>query len=264
MGIKPRAPLDTMFETDPFNKRRINEQGKVSYHAGQDLRADIGTDVKAILDGEVVRSFHRKLETVSYGKMIIIYHGENAKTDKHTYSLYAHLNRRIAKVGETVSQKQVIAKSGDTGNVVKHLHFEVMETSDKIKWGKTGREMGNYIYGVPSVDPMAFLKKPFLKNIEPLTEAESEIVHSMVEVDFKGNPNPTFFVKAPPFREIMKRIRPGTDITAIEPPIFNLIFENAFSNRFKKQYPSIALNVNGKTIDRIRPGTTNYDLSIWS
>ena len=62
----------------------------------------------------------------------------------------------------------------------------------------------------------------------------------------------------------MRRIRPGTDIASIETPTFNLTFENAFSRSFKNQYPTIALNVNGKAIDWIRSGTKEYDLRIWN
>ena len=270
MSILPIRPLMKMTTTDPFGKIRTTKDGKDYPHPGEDLRAEIGTPVAAILDGVVMRASFRppkKEGGSSYGYVIVIYHGDSAKKNdeigRHTYSLYAHLSKIYAKVDQTVTSGQLIGLTGDTEKVDPHLHLEVMESPYKIKWVKTGRDMGNYIYGVHSKDPMKFLKERFIKHLEPLTDAESAIVHSMVDWEFKRGPRPTFVVKAPEFSEIMNKIRPGTDIAGIKPPIFTLEFQNFFSKEFKKQHPSVALNVNGRTIDRIRPGTKNYDLRIW-
>ena len=119
------------------------------------------------------RSFHREPKTkksISYGNVIVIYHGINASSDKHTYSLYAHLSRRRVNAGDTVTRGDVIGKTGDTENVPEHLHFEVKESPDEITWYRSGNEVGKNSYGQHNVDPMKFLKKPFLKNLEPLTD----------------------------------------------------------------------------------------------
>ena len=43
-----------------------------------------------------------------------------------TETVYGHCSKLIAKVGQKVSQGQVIAKVGSTGNSTgNHLHFEV-------------------------------------------------------------------------------------------------------------------------------------------
>ncbi len=295
--VKPERPVNS-------NIRETGDGGKYGAdrkdgkHAGMDYFAGEGHPVFAILDGVVERaSFKPRKEgkNSTYGNVIVLYHGEDARTGKHTYSLYAHLKKgsfNTLWTGKKVKRGQQIARTSNTGTWQKHhynknnkkypireikddkgikrsrkstgnhLHFEVKQSPVKIEWHIAGFDMG-IEYGQYKVDPKKFLEKEFLKNLEPLTEAESEIVHGMVHIDFKGGPRPTFIVKAPEFKEIMNKIRPGTDVAGIKPPIFNLEFQNYFSRRFKNQYPSIDLNVNGKTIDKIKTGTTNYDLRIW-
>ena len=59
-----------------------------------------------------------------YGTYVIVVHGNNFVT------LYGHLsNGSLIKSGSYVSQGQVIAKSGNTGNGVTHLHFEIRKAS---------------------------------------------------------------------------------------------------------------------------------------
>ena len=176
--IKPISPLVSMTETDSYGSDRFNSAGKVYYHAGQDLRAEIGTSVMAILDGVVVRSFHREPATggaKSYGNIIVIYHGININTAKHTYSLYAHLKKRSVKAGDTVSRREEIGLSGNTENVPKHLHWEVKESPEKIVWPTTGNEVG-VDYGEYKVNPKQFLEKPFDKkpDFSPFENQELE------------------------------------------------------------------------------------------
>lgn len=294
--VKPVRPMNSNIR-ETRGGGKYGADRKDGKHAGMDYFAGDGHPVFAILDGVVERaSFKPRKEGINstYGNVIVLYHGEDARTGKHTYSLYAHLLEGSFPAlysGKKVKRGQQIAKTGNTGTWQKHyynnnkkypirenkddkgikrsreskgnhLHFEVKQSPKKIEWHIAGFDMG-IEYGQYKVDPKQFLEKCFIKNLEPLTDAESAIVHGMVEIDFKTGPHPTFFVKAPEFKEIMNKIRPGTDIAGIKPPIFNLEFQNFFSRRFKDQYPSIALNVNGKTVDRIRTGIKNYDLRIW-
>src|SRR5690625_6912565 len=55
--------------------------------------------------------------------VVIISHSINGKS--YT-TLYAHLNSQSVSVGQSVSQGQEIAKSGNTGaSTGPHLHFEI-------------------------------------------------------------------------------------------------------------------------------------------
>ena len=57
---------------------------------------------------------------ISYGRYIVIDHGGGVTT------LYAHLNQRNVKEGDTVEKGQTIGLVGNTGNSSgPHLHFEV-------------------------------------------------------------------------------------------------------------------------------------------
>ena len=60
-----------------------------------------------------------------YGNHVIVDHGNGVQT------LYAHMEYLTVKVGEKVTQGQVIGKMGNTGNVRGvtgiHLHFEVVD-----------------------------------------------------------------------------------------------------------------------------------------
>lgn len=90
-----------------------------AYHRGTDLcrwSGSYGQNVKATASGKVVLSGPNG----GYGNCVIIDHGNNI------YSLYGHLSQCLCAVGDQVIQGQVIAKSGNTGNVTgAHLHFEI-------------------------------------------------------------------------------------------------------------------------------------------
>ena len=85
-------------------------------HTGDDYPTPIGTPVQAAMGGTVVNTS----PGADYGKTVEIDHGNGYQT------LYGHLSQVLVSVGQTVTKGQIIAKSGDTGNVTgPHLHFEV-------------------------------------------------------------------------------------------------------------------------------------------
>lgn len=82
------------------------------------LEQVIGCNVVAAADGDVVTV--KDLGNSSFGKYIVIYH---RSTGKH--SLYAHLSAFSVRQGQSVRQGDVIGKSGNSGGVRPHLHFEI-------------------------------------------------------------------------------------------------------------------------------------------
>ncbi|MEK7138960.1 MAG: M23 family metallopeptidase [Patescibacteria group bacterium] len=143
-------PLDTMFKTKKFHRKVFFRNG-VSVHRGVDLRASIGTPVKAINTGKVVlaaRNF--SLE----GNMVILDHGSGV------FSLYLHLSRIDVREGQMVRSRDVIGLAGNTGKVSpkpspacstcgSHLHFAV---------NMNGANVSNLRSKLVSIDPLEFIK----------------------------------------------------------------------------------------------------------
>ena len=89
---------------------------RVSRHTGLDIAAPTGTAIKAAAGGTVTFSGYKG----SYGYMVVINHGNGVET------YYGHCSKLYAKLGQTVSQGQVIAAVGNTGNSTgPHLHLEI-------------------------------------------------------------------------------------------------------------------------------------------
>lgn len=90
--------------------------GVKDFHLGIDIPCYTGESVWASNGGTVlVAEYHW-----SYGYYVVIDHGGGLST------LYAHNSKLLVKAGDKVTQKQVIALAGNTGNSYgSHCHFEV-------------------------------------------------------------------------------------------------------------------------------------------
>src|SRR5262249_11471085 len=85
--------------------------------AGINLTVPEGTPVKAAEDGVVAYAGN---ELKGYGNLVLIRHSNGYVT------AYAHAKELLVKRGDQVKRGQVIANSGQTGNVdTPQLHFEV-------------------------------------------------------------------------------------------------------------------------------------------
>lgn len=92
------------------------ESVRTSAHAGLDIGAPTGTSIKAAAAGTVIFSGW----SGGYGYVVKLDHGNGITT------IYAHCSSLLVSTGQTVSQGEVIAKVGSTGNSTgSHLHFEV-------------------------------------------------------------------------------------------------------------------------------------------
>ena len=102
--------------TSEFGWRTHPIFGSQRFHSGLDIGGDYGLPIHAALGGVVIESGW----IGGYGNTIMIDHGGGVVT------LYGHNESLAVGVGQTVSQGQVIAYCGSTGNSTgPHCHFEV-------------------------------------------------------------------------------------------------------------------------------------------
>ena len=90
-----------------------------SRHTGQDFAVDIGTPVRSVGDGRVVKVSCGG----AFGIEVVVEHAGGY------YTQYAHLAAVTVEQGERVTAGQWVGQSGTTGNSTgPHLHFEVRLT----------------------------------------------------------------------------------------------------------------------------------------
>jgi septal ring factor EnvC (AmiA/AmiB activator) len=92
--------------------------GLVTLQKGIDVRAPLGTPVRAVWDGKVVHAGWFK----GFGNLLIIDHGE------HLYSLMAHLDQLERAVGDEVHGGDEVGTVGDSGSLKgAYLYFELRD-----------------------------------------------------------------------------------------------------------------------------------------
>lgn len=109
-------PLDSIYITSPFGTR----WGTV--HRGLDLRAAVGTPVRAAADGFVAGSGDTDATCAgaSFGKFILL------KYDNGLATTYGHLSLTKVSKGQKVSRGEIVGYSGNTGySTGPHLHISV-------------------------------------------------------------------------------------------------------------------------------------------
>lgn len=91
---------------------------------GINLAVPEGTPVKAAEDGVVAYSGN---ELKGYGNLVLVRHSNGYVT------AYAHASELLVKRGDTIKRGQVIAKSGQSGEVASpQLHFEIRKGSSPV------------------------------------------------------------------------------------------------------------------------------------
>lgn len=94
-----------------------NDSVRSHSHSGIDIGAPRGTAIKAAAAGTVTYAGNAG---DGYGNYVVLSNGNGVQT------IYAHCSQLLVSRGQKVSQGQVIAKVGSTGNSTgNHLHFEV-------------------------------------------------------------------------------------------------------------------------------------------
>ncbi len=128
-GVMIWPTLESSYITSPYGSRLHPIQGIVKNHDGIDIGGKMGDPVYAAADGIVIYS---QFNTGGYGNMIMIDHGLNSNGVK-IVTLYAHGNKLLKNVGDTVKQGDIIMEMGSTGNSTgPHVHFEVRENGTHV------------------------------------------------------------------------------------------------------------------------------------
>lgn len=109
--------------TSGFGKRSRPTRGASTYHKGIDWATPVGTAVVASSAGVVTKAGWGS----GYGYVVYISHPDGKSTR------YGHLSKILVKTGQTVSQGQKIALSGNTGvSTGPHIHFEILVNGAQV------------------------------------------------------------------------------------------------------------------------------------
>jgi murein DD-endopeptidase MepM/ murein hydrolase activator NlpD len=120
-----KTPVDGARISSGFGARLHPILGYTRMHKGIDFAVPSGTPVMAAGSGKITfRGWAGE-----YGNMVVVDHGNGYST------AYAHLSRfaQDTRVGEHVSQGEVVAFSGMTGLATgPHLHYEIRVHNNQV------------------------------------------------------------------------------------------------------------------------------------
>lgn len=109
--------------TSRFGRRSRPTRGASTNHKGVDWATPTGTAVFASCGGTVAKAGWGS----GYGYVVYINHPDGRQTR------YGHLSKVLVSPGQTVSQGQKIALSGNTGiSTGPHLHFEILINGSQV------------------------------------------------------------------------------------------------------------------------------------
>ncbi len=109
--------------TSHFGSRADPFTGVRSYHTGIDMAVPTGTPIKAAMSGRIAYVGWSNV----FGNYVIINHSNGYQT------LYGHMSKTLARVGQDVSQGTRIGLVGSTGySTGPHLHFTVYKNGKLV------------------------------------------------------------------------------------------------------------------------------------
>jgi murein DD-endopeptidase MepM/ murein hydrolase activator NlpD len=116
-------PVHQGFISSYFGQRQDPFTGEEAIHKGVDFAGNLGDEVVAVAAGVVTWAGAR----AGYGKLIEISHGNGFTTR------YAHNQRSLVSVGDTVTRGEPIALMGSSGRSTgPHVHFEVLRNGRQV------------------------------------------------------------------------------------------------------------------------------------
>ena len=116
-------PVAKGFISSYFGERADPFDGTEAFHKGVDFAGSAGSNVTAVAAGVVTWAGERS----GYGRLIEINHGDGFVTR------YAHNERTLVSVGQTVKRGEPVALMGSTGRSTgPHVHFEVLRNGRQV------------------------------------------------------------------------------------------------------------------------------------
>jgi murein DD-endopeptidase MepM/ murein hydrolase activator NlpD len=116
-------PVENGFISSYFGEREDPFDGEETFHKGVDFAGTRGSPVTAVAAGIVTWAGERS----GYGKLIEINHGDGYVTR------YAHNEKTLVGVGDTVKRGEPVALMGSTGHSTgPHVHFEVLRNGRQV------------------------------------------------------------------------------------------------------------------------------------
>lgn len=116
-------PCKYRYLSSPYGWRIHPVYGTRKFHSGVDLAAAKGTPIKASRGGTVTTATYNS----SCGYYVTINHGDGFS------SSYLHMTHYVVKVGQKVSQGDVIGYVGSTGvSTGNHLHFTIYYNGNTV------------------------------------------------------------------------------------------------------------------------------------
>jgi murein DD-endopeptidase MepM/ murein hydrolase activator NlpD len=116
-------PVTGGFISSYFGEREDPFSGHEAYHKGVDFAGSAGSNVIAVAAGVVTWAGQR----TGYGNLVEINHGDGYVTR------YAHNEKTLVSVGETVKRGESVALMGSTGRSTgPHVHFEVLRNGRQV------------------------------------------------------------------------------------------------------------------------------------
>jgi murein DD-endopeptidase MepM/ murein hydrolase activator NlpD len=117
------SPVANGFISSYFGERTDPLDGREAFHKGVDFAGTAGSEVVAVAAGIVTWAGERS----GFGKLVEINHGDGYLTR------YAHNERTLVSVGQTVKRGEPVALMGSTGRSTgPHVHFEVVRNGRPV------------------------------------------------------------------------------------------------------------------------------------
>lgn len=175
-----RSPLEVTRVTSRFGRRVHPISGNTRMHRGVDYGAPTGTRVQAVANGTVTFAGWRG----SYGKLLIIRHSGGYETR------YAHLSRFESgiRAGRSVSQGQIVARSGNTGaSTAPHLHYEMLRHGRHIDPLQVDTTSGDPLRGQELESFLSETVEPLSQRLHDVFAAETPDILARLTVSDDGD-----------------------------------------------------------------------------